>query len=325
MTTLNASSRIMVETAEAMGITCTTLGDKDTVLMEKNGKQWYTRGSRTSLQSSVGKSIADKKNLTKNVLAHFGLPTAKAVTVKTPADLSQLSELHFPVVMKPVDERHGTGVVVGITSLAEAEQVYREQDFSSVLFEEMLQGTEYRIVCVDFKFLAAAFRKPAHVTGDGQHSIQELVDEKNKHPWRGKGHQFNLTLIDIDSLVMTNLTEQGYSLDSIPAMGVEVRLRKTANLSTGGEAWDVTDEVSAENRELFEKIARVCDLNVVGIDIMCSSLSTPIVDQPHAGVIEVNASPGLRMHHYPIQGQARNVAQAILEMVVHNAERLNDS
>jgi cyanophycin synthetase len=179
-----------------------------------------------------------------------------------------------------------------------------------------LQGTEYRVVCVDYQFVAAAFRKPAHVVGDGQHSIEELVAEKNQHPWRGKGHINNLSLIEIDELVVSYLQNQGYEPSSVPATGVEVALRKTANLSTGGEAWDVTDTVGPENKALFESIARACDLNVCGIDIMCSSLSEPITQQAQAGVIEVNASPGLRMHHYPIQGTPRDVAGIILKSLL---------
>ena len=113
-----------------------------------------------------------------------------------------------------------------------------------------------------------------------------------------------------------NLHELSFTLETVLPEGSEVALRKTANLSTGGEAWDVTDSVSPENQALFEKIARACDLNTIGIDMMCQSLETPIIDQPHAGVIEVNASPGLRMHHFPMQGTPRNVAQSILKKVM---------
>ena len=315
MQKLNASTRIIYAEAQKMGISCTFFNDSDTILMEYQGKTWYTRGSRTSLQSSVGKSIADLKPLTKSVLQHHNLPTAKGCTVKTAAELSQLATLTFPLVMKPLDDRHGNGVHVGIQNLAEATRLFHA-DGKTVLFEEMLQGVEYRVVCVDFKFVAAAFRKPAFVTGDGEHTIAELIAEKNKHPWRGTGHHNNLSLIEADDTMKENLHELSFTLETVLPEGSEVALRKTANLSTGGEAWDVTDSVSPENQALFEKIARACDLNTIGIDMMCQSLETPIIDQPHAGVIEVNASPGLRMHHFPMQGTPRNVAQSILKKVM---------
>lgn len=314
--TLDASSRIMYQTAVDMGIECLAFDDRQTVLMKYQGKQWYSRGSRTSIQSSVGKSIADLKHLTKKVFSLYNLPTAKYAVVTQTTGWDELEQLTFPIVMKPLDQRHGKGVIVGIPTLAEARKKFESQSYKKVICEEMLEGIEYRIVCVDYKFVAAAFRKPAHVVGDGKNTIQQLIDIKNQHPWRGTGHHANLTKIEVDDQVLQLLTDKGYSLDAVPSEGEEVFLRKTANLSTGGEAWDMTDSVVEENKVLFEKIARVCDLNTIGIDVMCQSLDTPIVDQPHAGVVEVNASPGLRMHHYPIQGQSRNVAQAILEMVI---------
>lgn len=304
----------MHEEAQKRGITCTIFGDNETIQMEKDGHQWYTRGSRTSFQSSIGKSIADNKELTKIFLTHFNLPTAKAVRVESAAELEKLATLQFPLVLKPIDGRHGEGVVVGIENMAEAASEYESSKSDVVLFEEMLKGTEYRVVCVNFKVVAAAFRKPAHVVGDGRSTIAELVAEKNKHPWRGKGHQFNLTTIDINDIVIKNLNALQMTPESVPAQDQEVLLRKTANLSTGGEAWDVTDDICPENHLLFEQIARACNLNIVGIDMMCQSLSQPIIQQPQAGVIEVNASPGLRMHHFPMRGKMRNVAGEILTM-----------
>ncbi len=311
---LNASSRIMYQEAIKQGYGCTLFEDHETILIEKNGQRFYLRGSRTSLQSSVGKTIADYKPLTKKVLIHFDLPTARGVVIKDENDLSKLHEMQFPLVMKPVSERHGKDVTVGIRDATEA-KIYFEKMNQEMLFEEMLIGTEFRIICVNYQFLAAAFRKPAHITGDGTHTIQQLIDTKNEHPWRGSGHSNNLSYITIDEQVLSYLDEQDFSLTSIPPAEMDVFLRRTANLSMGGEAWDVTDEVCEENRQLFERIAQVCDLNVIGIDVMCHSLKSPITLQPNAGVIEVNASPGLRMHHFPMRGKPVNVAEKILEML----------
>lgn len=314
MNDASISSAIMMEEAIKRGIDCHIFDDRKTVLMKKAGKTWFTRGARTSLQSSIGKTIADKKQLTKKILSYYALPTANYVHVKKVEEIESIKELKFPVVMKPLDGNGGTGVVVGIKTFDEAKQSFIDAN-KPQLFEEMLTGTEYRIVCVNFKYVAAAFRKAAFVTGDGVSTIQALIDKKNEHPWRGDGHATKLTKIKVDQLVTNYLTEQGYTIDSVPADNVEVPLRRTVNLSTGGEPWDVTDLVCEENKRLFEEIARVCDLNVIGIDMMCDSLEKPILEQPTAGVIEVNAAPGLRMHHYPVQGEARNVAGAVLDMV----------
>lgn len=316
---LNASSRIMYEEAVSRGIHCTIFHDHETILMEKDGHEWYVRGSRTSFQSSVGKTIADKKPLTKEVLLHFNFPTGKFIKVGSKYGITdelkeELSKFRFPIVMKPVDSRHGLGVIVGIRSIDELLAAYEPN--TSMIVEEQLRGVEYRVVVVDFKFVAAAFRKPAHVIGDGKRTIEELVAEKNTHPWRGESHTKNLTLIKIDDTVLENLAELHYTPTSIPKDGEEVLLRKTANLSTGGEAWNVSDQVHPTNRKIFEDIARRCDLNVAGIDVMCDALNTPLTEQEFAGIIEVNASPGLRMHHYPIQGEPVNVAGKILDGVM---------
>lgn len=312
--TLNASSRIMYEEAQNWGVECTTFGDHETILMKKTGATWYTRGSRTSLQSSVGKTMADNKWLTKKILTHFNLPTARGEKISQASDLLKLEQLKYPIVIKPLAERHGKGVLVGVKNYDQAQTIISSQS-GPLLAEEQLNGVEYRAVCVDFKLVAMAFRKPAFVIGDGHHSIEELVAQKNKHPWRGVGHRFNLSLIEVDDVVVEYLKDQNLTPSSIAAANQEVFLRKTANLSTGGEAWDVTAQVCPENRQLLEAIAKACDLNVVGIDIMCQSLTTPITTQPNTGVIEVNASPGLRMHHFPIQGQPINVARHIFTMI----------
>ncbi|MGD9129738.1 MAG: ATP-grasp domain-containing protein [Candidatus Woesebacteria bacterium] len=311
---LDASARIMYQEAQKRGIKCTTFGDNNTILMQKNGKHWYTRGSRTSFQSAIGCVIANLKELTKKILTHFDLPTAKYVVVKNSEEIQNIDKLQFPLVMKPIAGAHGRDVIVGIKDIEEAKKYYQEKP-QKVLFEEMLEGTEYRIVCVDFKFVAAAFRKAAYVTGDGKKSITQLIDEKNQHPWRKEGHEGNLTKIKIDNLLKGYLKEQNLSLDSIPSKNKEVILRKTANLSTGGEAWNVTNQVSPENKKLFEKIAKACDLNVIGIDMMCQNLNTDITQQNKAGIIEVNKSPGLRMHHYPMKGKPINIAAKILDLV----------
>lgn len=319
---LNISSQLIMDEALKRGIVCTRFNDPNTVLMEKGGAMWYIKGSRTSTQSSIGKSLADFKHLTKYILNHFSIPTAPYVVVKNMNEIEKVTELTFPVVGKPTIGNHGDGVIVGIKNLDEAREYaqyqfdnYLSREDEYVLFEELLQGKEYRILCINYTFVAAAYRKPAFVTGDGIRTITQLIQEKNQHPWRAEGHISPLTKIIVDELVIKKLAEEGLTIESIPAAGQDVVLRKTGNLSTGGEAWNVSNEVHPENITLFERIARVCDLNTIGIDIMCGDLSKPIIGQERAGVIEVNVSPGLRMHHYPLQGEPVNAAGLILDMV----------
>ncbi len=303
----------MLQAAQSRSIECVIMPDYKTILMTKNNQSWYTRGSRTSFQSAIGQTIANNKAITKQFLTAYNIPTAKAVRVAKSSELEHISQLAWPLVMKPTLGTYGRGVVIGLNSLEEARTAWQNSS-EPVLFEETLQGTEYRIVCVDFKFVAAAFRKPAHVVGDGNHTIAELIALKNQHPDRAEGHRGNLSLITVDAELERIIGLQNLNLDSVPTADQEVVLRKTANLSTGGEARNVTDQVCAENQALFEHIARICDLNVIGIDVMCADLKTPMINQPKAGVIEINKSPGLRMHHHPSVGESIDVASKILDM-----------
>lgn len=314
---LSISPRLLYEEARSRKIKCTIL-TSDLILMEKKVISWYVMGSRTSLHSSVGRSIDVQKDVSKIIFEHFNIPTAKYVVVQNTQDISKVNELKFPIVMKPYDGHHGDGVIVGIKDFPEAMRFFidaKVEQESKLLFEEMLEGKEFRILVINHKVVAAAYRKPAYVVGDGEKSIRELIAMKNKDPRRKKGYTAPMSKIVIDSLVKRNLLEQSLRLESIPAQGVEVQLRRTSNISTGGEATNVTHELCQENIELFEKISRVCDLNTVGIDVMCQTLQKPLVEQERAGIIEVNGSPGLRMHHFPVHGEPINVASKILDMV----------
>ncbi len=317
---LTETTSLLYEEAIKRGIEVTMVGPL-TLSMHKQGVGWYVHGSRTSLQSSIGYMIAKKKHIAKAILANKDIPTAKHVLIKTAQDLDKLTHLAFPIVVKPTHGKGGRDVMVGVPSREEAAQIYQqfepridEEEGIFLLAEEMLSGQEYRILCVDYTFVAAAYRKPAHIIGDGYSSIQELVEASNAQ--RGPGQANPLTNLMVDRRAHQVLRAQGYTMTSVPAKGLEVRLQQIANLSTGGEPWNVTDQVCKENIALFEHIAHVCDLNTIGIDVMCTSLSTPIRKQPQAGVIEINASPGLRTHHFPVHGEPINVAGKILDMVL---------
>lgn len=315
---LDASAQLLFAEAVSRGISCKAFPGSQVIEMIYQGKHWYTSGSRTSFQSAIGQTIADNKAITKIFLNEAKAPTAKSVTLRSSADLKLVDQLHWPVVLKPTRGAHGLGVKVGLANLTEVSNKLAQARFP-VLVEETLTGTEYRIVCIDFKFAAAAYRKAAHVVGDGKHTIFELIAIKNQHPWREVGHHGKLTRIAIDDATQALLDQQNLSLETIVPQDQEVKLKLTANLSTGGEAWDVTSEVGPENKLLFEKIAKISDLNVIGIDVMCQNLSTPIKSQPKAGIIEINKSPGLRMHHFPVKGQSQNLAKLIIDLALREA------
>jgi cyanophycin synthetase len=285
------------------------------LLHEGHGLSFYTRGTQTSVQSSVGRTIALDKAIAKAILQRLGLPTARGFLASSEDDLQNLALLDGPYVVKPVDGKQGVGVHVGLRDEAEVRARFLDR-LGPVIVEELLQGEEYRVFCVAYEVVAVAQRKPAFVVGDGVQSVRDLIAAKNRHVWRDEGHIGNLTKIEIDADVSQTLRSIGRTVDDVPPAGEEVRLRRAANLSLGGEAVDVTDQLSGENRALLSRIARAVDLDVVGIDLLCQSLQEPIEAQPRAGVVEVNASPGLRMHHFPMGGTPRNIAGLVLAHVV---------
>jgi cyanophycin synthetase len=167
---------------------------------------------------------------------------------------------------------------------------------------------------IDGKLVAAACREPAHVVGDGELTIRRLIDQVNRDPRRGLGHERMLTVITVDHMTERLLSLGGYSLDDVLPAGEKCYLKSTANLSTGGTARDVTDEVHQDVRLMCERIARIIGLDCVGIDIVATTLDQPL-DAGSAGIVEVNAAPGFRMHLDPTEGKARNVAGPFVDML----------
>jgi cyanophycin synthetase len=167
---------------------------------------------------------------------------------------------------------------------------------------------------INGKLVAAARREPAHVIGDGRSSIENLIQKINADPRRGFGHEKVLTRIEIDDMTERLLFQGGLSLDSIPGEGETVYLKTTANLSQGGTATDVTDEVNPDIRMMAERTARIIGLDCVGVDALAKDISLPL-GPSGIKVIEVNAAPGFRMHLEPTNGQARNVAKPLVDML----------
>lgn len=162
--------------------------------------------------------------------------------------------------------------------------------------------------------MAVAKRTPAMVTGDGISTIAQLVEKTNKDPRRGSGHEQVLTAIVIDEDSLAILATLQLTPDAVLAKGRTVYLKSTANLSTGGTAEDVTDTVHPYNKALAERVARLMDLDICGIDVMATDVTEPITEA-NGAVLEVNAGPGLRMHLAPSKGLARDVATPIVEML----------
>src|SRR5205814_334450 len=179
---------------------------------------------------------------------------------------------------------------------------------------ECYQGHDYRVLVAGGRVVAAAERVPARVVGDGRHTVAQLIDIANTDPRRGDGHENQLTKIVIDAALLTCLARRGSGLEVVPAAGETVLLRETANLSTGGTARDVTDEIHPAVAAACRRAARAVGLDVCGVDLILPDVAAPLPESG-GGVIEVNAAPGIRMHRFPGEGKPRDAGAAIVDML----------
>jgi len=235
--------------------------------------------------------------------------------------LKAAQEVGLPVVVKPLDGNQGKGVTVNILNEAHLRAAYAvATEFrDTVLVERYLPGNDFRLLVVGDKLVAAARRDPPKVVGDGVHTVAQLVDLVNADPRRGDGHATSLTKIRFDDIARGCLRSQGFEADAVPQKGQRVNLRNNANLSTGGSATDVTDDVHPDVAARAVTAAHMVGLHICGVDLVCDSILRPIEEQG-GGVVEVNAAPGLRMHLSPSFGKGRPVGEAIMSSLFKNGQ-----
>lgn len=316
-TRLGPSTGNIVNEAAKRGIPCIRLNKESLVQLGYGIHQKRIRATIASTTSTIAVDIAGDKEETKNLLQAAEIPVPQGTIVRDEEELRDaVEDIGYPVVLKPIDGNHGKGATTNITdwdhavkALAAA-QVYS----NSVICERFIAGFDFRVLVINYKFVCAALRTPASVVGDGEHTIQWLIDETNKDPRRGFGHEKVLTQIKVDDFTHKMLSNLGYTTDTVPGKHELVLLKPTANLSTGGTSTDVTDEVHPGNIFMAERISKIIGLDICGIDIMAPNLKEPISENGGA-VLEVNAAPGFRMHIEPTGGLPRNVSEPVINML----------
>ncbi|HXR82161.1 MAG TPA: ATP-grasp domain-containing protein, partial [Saprospiraceae bacterium] len=306
-TRLGPSTGCIVEEAAKRGIPYIRLNKQSLVQLGYGVHQKRIRATIASTTSNIAVDIACDKEETKNLLEAAEVPVPKGVVIRSESGLDDAIErLGYPLVIKPIDGNHGKGNTTNIVNKDQALKAFEAatEYGRNVIVEKFITGYDFRALVVNYKFICAALRTPAAVTGDGVNTIQFLIEETNKDPRRGYGHEKVLTQITIDQFTQKMLDDAGYTLETIPAKGELVSLKPTANLSTGGTSTDVTDEVHPANVFMFERIARIIGLDICGIDIMAKDLRTPVSESGGA-ILEVNAAPGFRTHIDPSEGLPR--------------------
>jgi cyanophycin synthetase len=313
---LGPSTGSIVDAAMARGIPIRRLTDGSMVQFGWGAKQRRIQAAETDTTSAIAESIAQDKDLTKSLLHAAGVPVPMGRPAKSLDEAWAIAhEIGLPVVVKPQDGNQGKGVSVNITARQAFDNAYATAErYGTVLVEKFLPGHDYRLLVVGDKLVAAARREPPLVVGDGKHTVRQLVDLVNADPRRGEGHATSLTKIRFDDIAIGRLHAQDLQPESVPAKGRRVILRNNANLSTGGTATDVTDEVHPEVKARVIAAAQMVGVDICGVDVVCESLSRPLEEQ-NGGVVELNAAPGLRMHISPSFGKGRDVGNAVIDLM----------
>lgn len=321
---LGPSTRALAAEARRRGIPVERLDAHSLLQLGWGSRQARLRASVIGTTSLVASEAASDKALTKALLDGVGVPVARG-GLATSADQAVLVArgLRRPVVLKPLQGNHGRGVSTDLDTDEEVRAAFARAAVHGrrVIVEEQLPGRDFRVLVVGGQVVAVAERRPAQVIGDGVSTVAELVDGINADPRRGEGHEKVLTRIRIDETAIEQLRVQGLTSDSIPSVGQSVRLRSAANLSSGGEAIDRTDDIHPETAAMARRAALAVGLDVAGIDLMAPDITRPI-RETGGGIVEVNAGPGLRMHLAPSEGQARDVARPILEHLCPHGRRM---
>jgi cyanophycin synthetase len=318
---LGPTTAALVAAAQRRHIPWERLDDDHLIQLGHGASQRRLQGSITSRTIQIAVDTASDKALTNRLLESMGIPVPRQVRVyDTEEAVAAARGLGYPVVVKPLDGNHGRGVHPGIRGDAGVRTAFpaARSEGSGVLVEEHIAGFDYRLLVVGDRFVAGARRVPAHVVGDGEHTIAQLVASVNADPRRGEGHDAVLTRIELDAEADRMLALSGLDRGAVPAAGRIVYLRATANLSRGGTAIDVTDAVHPDNRALAVRAAGVIGLNIAGVDFLTPDIARSCRDV--GAVCEVNAAPGLRMHIAPSEGMARAVAEPIIDDLVPNGE-----
>jgi cyanophycin synthetase len=314
---LGPSTGSIVAEAEARGIPWIRLNKYSLVQLGYGANQKRIQATVTSETSSIGVELACDKEDTKYLLEQAQVDVPRGDIIRRERSLEDACKyVGYPLVIKPVDGNHGRGITVNIqnydTALVAFNHAKESSKSGAIIVEKFIVGEDYRLLVINNVLVAGAIRTPAHVIGDGKSTIQELIDIVNSDSRRGFGHENVLTKITTNELTINIVKEAGYTLESVIPVDERLILKDTANLSTGGTAEDITDIIHPANVSMVERISKIIDLDICGIDIMTTDISKPLSETGGA-VLEVNAGPGFRMHLAPTTGLPRNVAGPVID------------
>src|SRR5215468_8755366 len=313
---LGPTTRAITEAGASRGIPWRRVGENSLVQLGHGKHRRLIQAAMTERTSAVAVDIASDKELTKTLLRDAGIEVPCGILAQSEAEaVEALDIVGAPVVVKPYNMSQGKGVSLNLTTAEQVGRAYRaaKQYATRVVVERQFAGRDYRVLVINGKVAAASERIPAHVVGDGESTIAELVEAVNRHPARGEDHERPLTKIAIDPAMIEFMKRRDLTLNHVPKPDQVVYLRECANLSTGGTARDVTDLIHPQIAAMCERAAQIIGLDICGIDLILDDVARP--PGPDNGIVEVNAAPGLRMLISPSEGRGHDVGAAIIDML----------
>ncbi|SFB85895.1 glutamate-cysteine ligase /glutathione synthase [Alkalibacterium subtropicum] len=327
--TLEMSTQLLLFDALQLGVKTTILDENDQFLAfsYKGDKEYVRNGNMTSKDTYISHWLMANKTVTKKVLKEngFAVPAGEEFSSLEEAKNYYAIASQKAVVIKPKSTNYGIGITIfkqtpKRTDYEEALSfAFKEDD--SILVEEYIEGTEYRFFVLNGKVEAVLLREPANVTGDGEHSVKELIAEKNRHPYRGENHRAPLEKIKMGEIEAMMLKEQGYTFESVLPENEKVYLRENSNISTGGDSIDVTDDMHESYKSVAEDIARALDVKVTGLDLIVPDIHMPSTKANNGyTVIEANFNPAMNMHAFVQKGKGRRLSRKVLDMLYPHIE-----
>ena len=313
------STQSLVDAAVARDIPWLRLNEYSLVQFGHGKYQKRIQATVTSDTGTISTSLASDKEGTHSLLKDMGLPVPKQIMFATEdAAVSAAKKIGYPVVVKPLDANHGRGISINLTTDEQVREAFHVADQQGnsrhVLAESFVTGFDHRMLVINNELVAVAKRVPGHVVGDGKSTIAELIEIVNSDPRRGIGHEKVLTRLEISSQANRLMASAGYDEKTVLKKDEQFFLCATANLSTGGTAIDLTDVVHPDNREMAIRAVRAVGLDIGGVDFLTDDITHSYKDVGGA-IVEVNAGPGFRMHVAPSEGEPRDVAGKVLDML----------
>lgn len=288
---LNPYAEIILNEARRRGIGVQILdAEAGYFCLTHGGRSVVCRESLTELTTAIAMSRCDDKQITRRVLTRAGLKMPDQAEAGPAEDNNAFLESHGRVVVKPARGEQGRGISVDIRTrkeLAAAIEAARKH-CETVLIEELVQGKDVRVIVIDGRVVAAATRKPPEVIGTGEHTVGDLIRKLSRRRSAATGGE---SRIPLDAETERCVRSEGYEMDAVLPAGVSIRVRKTANLHTGGTIHDVTDRLHPDIIRAARIAAQALNIPVVGMDFMMPDLSGPAYY-----IIEANERPGLANH-----------------------------